>query len=56
MPGCGRQPSAATESVRRQISYLFDDEPRTPAAHQPSAVDAFAVNWGVPRANAARAA
>ena len=48
MPFCGREPSYNSESLRRQISFLFD-EPGLPAQgrNDPVLQDAaWALNWG----------
>ena len=49
MPFCGREPSYNSESLRRQISFLFD-EPGLPALqgrNDPVLQDAaWALNWG----------
>jgi len=48
VPFCGREPSYNSESLRRQISFLFD-EPGQPAQgrNDPVLQDAaWALNWG----------
>jgi len=49
MPFCGREPSYNSESLRRQISFLFDEpspKPGLPARNDPVLQDAaWALNW-----------
>ena len=57
-PQCGRQVSFMTESVRRQISVLFDEPDSPQHRSDPVLPEAWALNWASPLGNSmvARAA
>ena len=61
MPRCGREPSFMTESVRRQISFLFDEPSPKPQRRDPLlSLDPLSIagaeGWGVNWAGNSRAA